>query len=237
VSEENAPSPGRFAPALSHEGRGRSRLGEGDKQKLIDEECPPHPDAARPPSPTRGEGNDRRGERKVPRTKLNSLGARSKQVLGTQSAASQPSPSVGEGCAKAPGEGDASAPPKHRNRDVARKLRRTLTDAERKLWSLLRNRKLSGLKFRRQVPLGPYVADFLSFEARLIIEADGSQHSAVNADMERNAWFKLQGFRIARFWNNEILTTPEGVLQRVVEFPRCTPQKSFAPTPIRTAHE
>ncbi len=92
-----------------------------------------------------------------------------------------------------------------------------MTDAERKLWSLLRNRKLAGHKFRRQVPVGPYVADFLSFEARLIVEADGGQHAAATSDGQRDAWFAAQGYRILRFWNSDILANPDGVLARLTE--------------------
>jgi very-short-patch-repair endonuclease len=102
-------------------------------------------------------------------------------------------------------------------RDNARRLRKDLTDAERKLWSLLRNRKLGGWKFRRQVPVGPYVADFLCIEARLIIEADGGQHAGSSADAARDAWFRHQGFTIARYWNSDILNNPEGVLASLVE--------------------
>ena len=67
------------------------------------------------------------------------------------------------------------------NRDTARRLRKTMTDAERRLWSLLRSRKLAGCKFRRQVPVGPYIADFLSYSAHLIVEADGGQHADLRA--------------------------------------------------------
>ena len=93
-----------------------------------------------------------------------------------------------------------------------------MTDAERKLWSLLRNRKLAGCKFRRQVPIGPYVADFLSFEARLIVEADGGQHDGCARDAERDGWLTAHGFRVLRFWNSEIFDSPASVTARVVEF-------------------
>jgi very-short-patch-repair endonuclease len=76
----------------------------------------------------------------------------------------------------------------------------------------LRNRKLSGHKFRRQVPIGPYVADFLCFEARLIVEADGRQHAEAASDAKRDAWLGEQGFTVIRFWNNDIFENPEGVL-------------------------
>jgi very-short-patch-repair endonuclease len=99
----------------------------------------------------------------------------------------------------------------------ARGLRKDMTEAERKLWSILRNRRLVSLKFRRQVPIGPYVADFLSFDARLIVEADGSQHAESARDEERDSWLTAQGFRILRFWNSDILNNPDGVTARVME--------------------
>ena len=68
-----------------------------------------------------------------------------------------------------------------------------------------------GREVRRQVSVGPYIADFVCYDARLIIEADGGQHSESMADKVRDAWFAGQGFRVLRFWNNEILSNPEGV--------------------------
>jgi very-short-patch-repair endonuclease len=75
-------------------------------------------------------------------------------------------------------------------RGFARGLRREATDAERRLWSLLRNRQLGGFKFRRQVPIGPYIADFICFDRRLIIEADGGQHADSAYDEARDAWLR-----------------------------------------------
>ena len=96
-------------------------------------------------------------------------------------------------------------PPRHL-RGYARAMRRAPTDAERALWRLLRDRRFSGYKFRRQTPLGPFIVDFLCFEARLIIEADGGQHGDNASDIARDAWLIGQGFRVRRFWNIEILT-------------------------------
>lgn len=93
----------------------------------------------------------------------------------------------------------------------ARALRKTMTEAERKLWYLLRSRRFSGFKFRRQVPVGPYIADFLCFEARLIVEADGSQHVESAHDLQRDAWLGAEGFRVLRFWNHEIFTSQQMV--------------------------
>ncbi len=96
---------------------------------------------------------------------------------------------------------------------VARKLRGHSTDAERLLWSKLRVRQLSGWKFRRQVPLGRYVVDFLCEEAKLIVELDGGQHAdQIEQDAERTAWLQSEGYRVIRFWNNEVMANIEGVL-------------------------
>lgn len=94
---------------------------------------------------------------------------------------------------------------------LARALRRDMTEAERKLWYILRSRRFSGVKFRRQVPVGPYLADFLCYEARLIVEADGSQHAESPRDLRRDAWLAQNGFRILRFWNHEILSSRQMV--------------------------
>lgn len=93
---------------------------------------------------------------------------------------------------------------------VARSLRRNLTDAERRLWSALRGRRLQGYKFRRQHPEGPFVLDFACIEHRLAIEVDGGQHADSEADHRRTPWLESQGWRVLRFWNNEILSNTEG---------------------------
>jgi very-short-patch-repair endonuclease len=98
----------------------------------------------------------------------------------------------------------------------AKALRRTMTDAERKLWLFLRNRRLDGYKFRRQVPVGPYVADFLCERARLIVEVDGGQHAdATVRDNQRSAWLSQHGYRVERFWNKEVLQNLDGVWERI----------------------
>jgi len=91
----------------------------------------------------------------------------------------------------------------------ARALRSNMTDAERALWQVLRGRNLEGARFRRQVPIGPYVADFASFEPRLVIECDGGQHGT-ERDASRDAYLKAQGFDVVRLWNHEVLQQPEG---------------------------
>ena len=99
----------------------------------------------------------------------------------------------------------------------ARALRVTMTDAERRLWACLRGRRLVGYKFRRQHPLGRYILDFACIEHRLAIEADGGQHSESASDERRTAWLERQGWRVLRFWNNEILTNTEGVQEMILE--------------------
>ncbi|MBV9290688.1 MAG: endonuclease domain-containing protein, partial [Hyphomicrobiales bacterium] len=84
-------------------------------------------------------------------------------------------------------------------------MRRAPTEAEHRLWRLLRDRRLSGLKFRRQVPVGPYIVDFLCVSARLIVEADGSRHGESLHDERRDAYLVRQGWTVLRFWNHDIL--------------------------------
>jgi very-short-patch-repair endonuclease len=111
--------------------------------------------------------------------------------------------------------------PKYRvtqfKRRQAQCLRHAPTNAEHKLWWLLRSRQLDHIKFRRQVPLGPWVVDFISFEERLILEADGSQHGENSHDKIRDADLQARGFRILRFWNNDILKNADVVLERILE--------------------
>ncbi|MCK9516521.1 MAG: endonuclease domain-containing protein [Ottowia sp.] len=92
-----------------------------------------------------------------------------------------------------------------------------MTDAERVLWRHLRARRLAGGKFRRQHPLGPYVVDFVNLAARLVIEVDGGQHSGSAHDRARDRWLQRQGFRVLRFWNNDVLQHTEGVLQAIYQ--------------------
>ena len=93
----------------------------------------------------------------------------------------------------------------------ARGLRLHSTKAERLLWRHLRNRQIAGLKFRRQATIGPYVVDFLCVEARLVVEADGGQHSP-EGDAARTQHLEQRGLQLLRFWNNDILQNLEGVL-------------------------
>ncbi len=91
-------------------------------------------------------------------------------------------------------------------------MRREPTDAERKLWLLLRDRRFAGAKFRRQAPVGPYIADFLCPRRKLIVEADGGQHVDNASDAERDRWLAREGYAVVRYSNIDILNNPEGVL-------------------------
>ena len=102
----------------------------------------------------------------------------------------------------------------------AKKLRQSETEAEQIIWSWLRAKKLKGVKFRRQEPVGIYVVDFVSFEKKLIIEIDGGQHNIeVNKanDEVRTEWLESQGFRVIRFWNNEVSANLDGVIAQIQE--------------------
>lgn len=97
----------------------------------------------------------------------------------------------------------------------ARALRQTMTDAERALWRRLRHDQL-GVRFRRQHPVGPYVADFACRPLRLIVEVDGGQHAVRCArDQRRDAWLKEQGFSVLRFWNHDVLGDLDAVVDRI----------------------
>ena len=96
---------------------------------------------------------------------------------------------------------------------LARKLRLTPTDAEIRVWSRLRRKQLEGFRFRRQHPLGPYVVDFFCAEAKLIVEVDGGQHA--DDGEARTLWLEARGYRVIRFWNNDVLANTEGVLEAI----------------------
>jgi len=97
----------------------------------------------------------------------------------------------------------------------ARRLRRNMTDAERRLWSRLRDHQL-GVHFRRQEPMERYVLDFVCLSARLVVEVDGGQHAECAADQARDAWLREQGFRVMRFWNNEVMENTDGALETIM---------------------
>lgn len=105
--------------------------------------------------------------------------------------------------------------PKHL-RAFAKNMRREPTDAEAAMWRLLRERRLSDFKFRRQVPFKNYILDFVCFEKRLVIEIDGSQHVESQRDAAREAALSAEGFSIARYWNNDVLQQPASVLEDIL---------------------
>ena len=99
----------------------------------------------------------------------------------------------------------------------ARRLRRDSTEAEKRLWGALRA-KLPAYKWRRQMPIGPYIADFACFAERIIVEVDGGQHATTEQyDIERTDFLKAQGYRVLRFWNNDVLSNTDGVMERIAE--------------------
>jgi very-short-patch-repair endonuclease len=98
----------------------------------------------------------------------------------------------------------------------ARSLRANDTEAEYRLWSDLRNRRLNGYKFSRQIPLGSYIVDFLCREQRLVVELDGSQHAENERDDRRTDWLNRQGYSVLRFWNAEVLQERSAVLDTIL---------------------
>ena len=100
---------------------------------------------------------------------------------------------------------------------IARKLRSDMTDAERRLWTHLRASQLEGVKFTRQFPIGDYVVDFACRSARLAIELDGGQHADNPADDARTRVIEAHGYRVIRFWNNDVLQNTDGVLTMILE--------------------
>jgi very-short-patch-repair endonuclease len=122
-------------------------------------------------------------------------------------------------------------------RRQAKALRANMTDAERRLWYLLRAHRFNGVKIKRQVPIGPYIVDFVSFERRLIFEVDGGQHADSEADQRRTRWLEGEGFRVLRFWNNEVLKNTSGVLETILSAiadpSPGTPLRGAPPSPTR----
>ena len=99
----------------------------------------------------------------------------------------------------------------------ARRLRREMTEAEKKLWRCIRAEQIGGHKFRKQVPIGPYVADFCCLVQKLVLEVDGGQHADSEADRRRTRFLEHEGYRVVRFWNNDVLQNTDGVLMRIAE--------------------
>jgi very-short-patch-repair endonuclease len=121
-------------------------------------------------------------------------------------------------------------------RSRAQALRRKPTDAERKMWWLLRSMKPLGMHFRRQAPIGRYIADFAWHSGKIVIELDGSQHADARKDydLRRTAWLQSQGYCVLRFWNNDVLKSPqsigEAILAAVNDRIRVSPEDP-TPTP------
>ena len=101
---------------------------------------------------------------------------------------------------------------------LARRQRRQATDAENKLWLHLRSRQLDGVKFRRQQPVGDFIVDFCALDVKLVVELDGGQHAErLVQDAERSAFLERSGYRVLRFWNNQVLENLDAVLERIAE--------------------
>jgi very-short-patch-repair endonuclease len=98
----------------------------------------------------------------------------------------------------------------------ARALRRGSTDTERRLWAVLRDRRLAGYRFRRQHPIGDFIVDFVCTKHHLVVEADGGQHADSEADERRTKILKEEGWRVIRFWNNDVLANTEGVVETIL---------------------
>jgi very-short-patch-repair endonuclease len=118
-------------------------------------------------------------------------------------------------------EGFVPQTPHHRPtgkriREFAKEMRREPTDAEARMWKLLRDHRLANFKFRRQVPFQNFILDFVCFERRLVIEIDGSQHASSDGDAARDTALMADGFRVARYWNNDVLHRSTSVLEDVL---------------------
>ena len=115
----------------------------------------------------------------------------------------------------------------------ARALRKRMTDAERLLWRHLRNRELGGWKFRRQYPVGSFIVDFICVGKNIVIEVDGGQHAENEAlDLQRSAYLNKMGYRVMRFWNNQVLQETEAVLEVIFAILANGKQNSPSPQPF-----
>jgi len=95
---------------------------------------------------------------------------------------------------------------------IARRLRKHSTDTERYLWKHLRDRQIEGVKFRRQQPIGRYV---VNLEKKVVVELDGGQHAEASRDKKRDEWLRTEGYKVLRFWDNQVLSNVEGVLENI----------------------
>ena len=179
----------------------RHLLPQGEKEQL------------QTPSCMRGEkgqllaSSRKRGEKE--QLGVPSRSQREKRELSSTS----PSPLAGEGGSRRLTDEGADC----RTLNFAKQLRRDMTDVERKLWLALRDGRFEQFKFRRQVPIGKYIVDFVCLERRLIVELDGSQHEGSLHDAKRDAWLRTQNFRVLRFWNIDINQALDGTLLAILE--------------------
>jgi very-short-patch-repair endonuclease len=100
-------------------------------------------------------------------------------------------------------------------RGTAKRLRKDSTETERHLWKYLRNRQIESFKFRRQQPVGSYVVDFVNFDKKVVIELDGGQHAVNTGDKIRDKWLRAEGYQVLRFWDNQVFSNVEGVLETI----------------------
>lgn len=119
------------------------------------------------------------------------------------------------------------------NHDHAKYLRQQMTDAEHVLWRCLREHRSTLGKFRRQQPIGTYIVDFVNFGAKVIVEADGGQHNRPSADSTRDGWLQQEGFKVLRFWNNDILQNTTAVLEAITTEVLVRAPLSPGPSPTR----
>ena len=132
---------------------------------------------------------------------------------GGRGAISVPPPSAGEGQPRSGRERDR----KKVLRERSKQMRSAPTEAEHRLWQILRAKRLAAFKFKRQVAIDHYIADFVCLQRRLIVEADGGQHAESGTDVRRDAYLRGQGFRVLRFWNSDIFENEEGVLTSILD--------------------
>jgi very-short-patch-repair endonuclease len=146
-----------------------------------------------------------------------------------------PSPLAGEGGARAVGVGGRGGSPTHQELLArAKYMRANPTDAEKRLWSMLRDKRMPVVKFKRQMVIAPYIVDFVCLERRLIVEADGSQHVDSDYDARRDAFLRKEGFDVLRFWNTDILTNASGVFDAIytaLSTPHPSAAKRLPPSP------
>ncbi|NOX80310.1 MAG: endonuclease domain-containing protein [Deltaproteobacteria bacterium] len=115
---------------------------------------------------------------------------------------------------------------------LARNLRKNQTEAEGKIWRRLRSRQVANCKFRRQHVIGAYIVDFFCLERRLVVEIDGGQHADSEADAARTRFLESQGFRVIRFWNNEVLNSLDEVVEEIYRVLTSPPHSAPHPGPL-----